>query len=83
MQKVEVIAPMGVRIGSGQIVQVSDDQLKRRAGALEECRGGYLTKGPVMFKLGEVFGFGGEINKALLNALRPKKEAKAPAKKEA
>lgn len=82
MNRYEVINPKGVTLHSG-VLQLSKGQASARTYALSSLKDDlYLIEKPVQFKCGEVFGYDGEVSKALLVEIEPVEKAKAkPAKK--
>lgn len=65
--KFRVVAPMGVTIPEGTILDLTPDQAGARAHNLHATDTGFLVKGPVMFKRGEVIGIPkGELSKLFL-----------------
>lgn len=52
------------------VLQLTDEQYRSRAHALKPLGNGlYQVTGPIGFKHGELVGFDGEVNKALMQAL--------------
>lgn len=52
------------------LLELNEDQVRRRRHLLELVEGSiYMIVKPVTFKVGEVFGYDGEINKATALAL--------------
>lgn len=65
-----VVAPMGVTIPEGTVLALTDEQVRPRNHYLYAVADGHLVEGPVMFKLGEVFGIvQGHLNKMFLGGL--------------
>jgi|AMWB02.1.fsa_nt_gi ABC-type amino acid transport substrate-binding protein len=55
-----------VNIHPGSVLLLSADQAARRVSSLDDLGDGlYLVKAPVQLKAGEVFGYDGDLNKAM------------------
>jgi hypothetical protein len=74
-----VVAPMGVTIPEGVVLDLTPEQAKPRTHNLYRVADGHLVEGPVMFKAGDVFGVvQGHINKLFLGGLEEVSDAVAP-----
>ena len=68
--KFRVVAPMGVTIPEGVVLDLTPEQAKPRAHNLYRVADGYLVEGPVMFKSGEEIGIvEGHLSKMFLGHL--------------
>ena len=65
--KFRVVAPSGVTIPEGMVLDLTPDQISPRAHNLYRVADGYLVEGPVMFKSGEEIGIvEGHLSKMFL-----------------
>jgi hypothetical protein len=65
--KFRVVAPLGVIIPEGMVLDLTPDQAKPRTHNLCRVADGYLVEGPVMFKSGEEIGIvEGHLSKMFL-----------------
>jgi hypothetical protein len=70
MKSFEVVAAFA-NVNSGRIA-LSRTQYEARRHNLEPAGDGiYKVRSPIQFKRGEIFGYDGEVNKALLQHLEP------------
>lgn len=69
---------VSVTIRAG-IVELDEAQAKRRAGFISKNEdGSYTVNAPIGFKKGEVFGYDGEVNRAMLTLVSPLGEVELP-----
>lgn len=65
--KFRVVAPSGVTIPEGMVLDLTQEQARPRAHNLYRVADGYLVEGPVMFKSGEEIGIvEGHLSKMFL-----------------
>ena len=65
-----VVAPTGVTIPEGVVLDLTPEQAKPRSHNLYRVADGHLVEGPVMFKSGEQFGIvEGHLSKMFLGHL--------------
>lgn len=67
MERFEVTEVMNL---NGGTVELDEDQARRRIHNIVEVdKGVYEIVNPIQFKVGETFGYDGEVNKALAHAI--------------
>lgn len=74
---IEYRAEQAVTIPAGRLRLTPAQALARAHLVREVARGMYELDGPVQFKAGEVFGFEGELPKAMAAAVEPAKAKRA------
>lgn len=78
MRKFEAKAPLTV--SAGAVLGLSAEQAARRALAIKRLPdGSYIVERPTMFKAGEVFGYDGDLPKALASLVEAKGRARVSA----
>jgi len=61
-----------MNFGQGTILELTDDQAKRRIHNLTEGeKGVYIVDKVVQFKMGEVIGYEGDIPKPIMSLIEP------------
>ena len=74
-----VVAPMGVTIPEGVVLDLTPEQSGPRAHNLYKTADGLLVEGPVMFKTGEVIGIvEAHLSKMFLGGFEEVTDASVP-----